>query len=73
MLRQLLRQKTVELRAKPHRVVVAVAAIVIIIATAVLLHPAALPIVAEEKQRASEDPRSNGECEAGRRGGRGYC
>lgn len=56
MLRQLLRQKTVELRAKPHRVVVAVAAIVIIIATAVLLHPAALPIVAEEKQRASEDP-----------------
>lgn len=56
MLRQLLRHKMMEWRARPHMVAVTAAVIVIIIATIVLLHPPVSPIVAEEKQRATEDP-----------------
>ena len=54
---QALRQRTMAWGARPRMVIVAVATLVLVVAAAaVTLHPPVSPSVAEEKQRAAEDP-----------------
>ena len=54
---QALRQRTMTWGTRPRMVIVAVATLVLVVAAAaVTLHPPVSPSVAEEKQRAAEDP-----------------